>query len=84
MLTEADKKRFVAWLRKTASDYDAITQQLDKLGHAAVAKVKRREAAAAMIVANMLESSQSFEVTGVEVQAREIGHDDKPALRGEE
>ena len=68
MLTQADRDRFSAWLKNEAEGNRAITEQMEKMERMGrgvmgqIAKRKRAEMAACLIVAGILDSTESVEI----------------------
>lgn len=64
ILTDAERLKFATYCHQNANDIGLIVKQFEKLppGLDGIAKQKRAEAAAFKIVAQILDSTESFNV----------------------
>jgi hypothetical protein len=63
MLTEAERQKFSEWLKRDAESNRLLAEQLEKM-HPPLAKQKRTEAAAELIVARILDTSEGVDIDG--------------------
>jgi hypothetical protein len=62
-LTNEDRDRFAAYLEQSAKDDDALAKQCDAIGQPRVGLKMRTEAAAAMLIARKLRTTEFQTVT---------------------
>jgi hypothetical protein len=61
-LTQEERNKFVSWLKQDATNNDELVQQMEKISLPKnIIDTKKKEIMAEMIVANMLENTESQE-----------------------
>ena len=66
-LSDTDRARFASYLRRDAASNKQLIEQMEKMpGLAAVVRVRRQEMVAELVVAEMLDNTESCSVEGEE------------------